>query len=873
MLDLVLGITALLILTSYAGLAGLFLGCIIGYILFKLYQIDVHLKQLSQSGQAITAPPPTPQVLPSEPYTPDVQAAPDVNQTTINPPLSKAATPFIQEGLNFFTTSNLITKLGVVVLFFGFAFLIKYAAELRFFPIEFRLATAALAGIILLVLGWHLRESKRDYALALQGGGIGILYIIIYTAYRNYHLLPPGAAFAGLILIGIAGIILSLLQNAKSLAVLSISGGFIAPLIASPLSDNPLGLYSYYTILNTVVLSIAWYKAWRPLNIIGFSFTFVMSSFWGYYEYQPEFFVITEVFLGLFFFMYFAIAILYATQQTSNFKGFVDGTIVFGVPLILCALQSYLVNHIHYGNAFSCLGLALTYSAAATWLYQYDKERFQHLIEAFLSLAIIFGTMVIPLTLSGHWTSILWAIEATCILWLGIKQQQSLARLFSYLLLIFSQTVYFYYYINSQDPKSLLTFPIIATSFIAIANLITSFLSSRPFPAKQLWEVFFTWLFFGLGIIWWLNAGFDIVNVGLATYPLTNHYINYFFDKGYLLNFNLKLLFLTASAIGAWTIYRYARWRAMYYTAISLLPILIIVSILSSIYYTFFGYQFAWGHWLLILLGWYWILYQAEAFHPGSLARLHLFSAWFTLWQLTFTISSLISRIPQLATIWSNITWGIVPIMSLWLFHLPHITNQWPISKYSTLYQQRVSRGLCYYLAGWLIYINFASTGNAVPLNYFPLLNPLDLTCLLIFMTTSIFIFKYSAGRADILAKIYGGLMLLWLNMVLLRTLHHWAAIPFDWNSFFNSRLAQVSFSVYWTTIALGMALTASKLKLRTLWLLSFNIIILITIKLFAIDLTITNILYRTLSFIAVGLLLLIIGYFSPIPPGKLLKD
>ena len=44
----------------------------------------------------------------------------------------------------------MVTKIGVIVLFFGFAFLLKYAAQRNLFPIEFRLIGVFLGGLILL---------------------------------------------------------------------------------------------------------------------------------------------------------------------------------------------------------------------------------------------------------------------------------------------------------------------------------------------------------------------------------------------------------------------------------------------------------------------------------------------------------------------------------------------------------------------------------------------------------------------------------------------------------------------------------------------------------------------------------------------------
>ena len=55
---------------------------------------------------------------------------------------------------------NLVVKVGVVVLFFGVAFLLRYAYERVHVPIELRLAGIAAAASVVLLIGWRLRRSR-----------------------------------------------------------------------------------------------------------------------------------------------------------------------------------------------------------------------------------------------------------------------------------------------------------------------------------------------------------------------------------------------------------------------------------------------------------------------------------------------------------------------------------------------------------------------------------------------------------------------------------------------------------------------------------------------------------------------------------------
>jgi uncharacterized membrane protein len=108
--------------------------------------------------------------------------------------------------VSYFTDGNVFVRVGLLMLFFGVAFLLKYAAENPRIPLELRFLGAAAGGLAL------------------------IMYAVL--------------------------------------------GGFLAPLLASTGSGNYIVLFSYYSILNAVILLIAWFKSWRLLNLSWFRFHF-----------------------------------------------------------------------------------------------------------------------------------------------------------------------------------------------------------------------------------------------------------------------------------------------------------------------------------------------------------------------------------------------------------------------------------------------------------------------------------------------------------------------------------------------------------------------------------------------------------------------
>jgi len=104
---------------------------------------------------------------------------------------------------------------------------------------------------------------------------------------------------------------------------------------------------------------------------------------------------------------------------------------------------------------------------------------------------------------------------------------------------------------------------------------------------------------------------------------------------------------------------------------------------------------------------------------------------------------------------------------------------------------------------------------------------------------------------------------------VLLRTLTHWAGVPYTLDAMSRSVLAQASLSVFWSLLALALMVFATRTARRGVWMIGMALMGVVVAKLFLVDLSHVGGIERIVSFIAVGVLMLVIGYFSPVPPRK----
>jgi uncharacterized membrane protein len=244
-------------------------------------------------------------------------------------------------------------------------------------------------GIALIGLGARFTASRPGYGLSLQGAGAGILYLATYAAFRLYAVLPDEVAIALLVAIAGLTVVLALRADSEGLAGLAIAGGFLAPMLTET-RGAPAPLFGYFAILNGAIFALAWRRAWRALNVLGFVFTFALGLFWGHRYYTSDYFATVEPFLVLFFTYYVAISILEARRGALETKRPVDGLLVFGVPLVGFVLQAALVNEYRYGAAWSALAIAAVYGALHVALRGSSASGLALLGRAHLALAVVF---------------------------------------------------------------------------------------------------------------------------------------------------------------------------------------------------------------------------------------------------------------------------------------------------------------------------------------------------------------------------------------------------------------------------------------------------------------------------------------------------
>jgi uncharacterized membrane protein len=411
-----------------------------------------------EQGPRASAPERPAAQAPSQPPSPS-RSPPRTPPPRVPEPPSNIDTPvsrWLRTAKEWLFGGNLVAKVGLMILFIGAAFLLRLASSHVTVPIELRLAGIAAGAIALLGWGWRIRRTRPGIALPTQGAALAALMLVSFGAFKVWGLLPAGPTFALLLVLVAFTCLLAVLQNALWLAMFGITGGFAVPILTSSGGGSHVALFSYYALLNAGILAIAWQRSWRVLNLLGFLFTFVIGTAWGVQRYEPAHYASAQFFLILFVLFYVAIAVLYAWRQSTRLKLYVDASLVFGVPTVAMALQYGLVRDMHLGSALSALGFGLLYATLASALWRWRQGHLKLLVECFLALAVVFGTLAIPLAFDGRWTSAAWALQGAGMIWIGLKQRQPLVWRFGLLVQLLSWAA-FIRALTGLDPVRALT--------------------------------------------------------------------------------------------------------------------------------------------------------------------------------------------------------------------------------------------------------------------------------------------------------------------------------------------------------------------------------------------------------------------------------
>jgi uncharacterized membrane protein len=363
------------------------------------------------------------------------------------------------------------------------------------------------------------------------------------------------------------------------------------------------------------------------------------------------------------------------------------------------------------------------------------------------------------------------------------------------------------------------------------------------------------------GSWWWLIGGLSEIFHYLPTYAKP-----------------AALILVTVTTLASSEIHRRALLSSARVAALLQLPVMLGFAAHAALTLRHPSADGGWLAWPLAFVGLYSVVFRHEGAARAPLANaLNALSAWLLCALLSWETAWQVNAAVGAGDMWPAAAWAAIP--GLFLALLPRLVTRvtWPFARNRVAYLFVAGVGIALYLGTWSLVTNATSLGDAAPLPYVPGLNPLDLAQAFVLLI----LFRYwrflravrSTGYPRIDPRVpmpaLAALAFIWLNAVLLRTLHQWFAVPFGLEQFMASTLVQTSLSIFWAILALVTMLVATRKRYRFIWIVGAVLLAVVIAKLFLIDLSRTGSVERIVSFVGVGLLMLVVGYFSPLPPAS----
>jgi len=284
--------------------------------------------------------------------------------------------------------------------------------------------------------------------------------------------------------------------------------------------------------------------------------------------------------------------------------------------------------------------------------------------------------------------------------------------------------------------------------------------------------------------------------------------------------------------------------------------------------------DFGWAVWPLALMWHLALLRRQPAWWPApALQPLHVAGFWLFLWLAARECQLWMESLGASDSAWATLGWVLAPAAVLTLITRPALLRRWPLAEHRETYLGVACTPVALYLLLWL-WVGNAESGSASLLPYVPLLNPLELGQGLVLLVLMLWLralptsLQQHLPRPALLGTLGATAFALYTGMVL-RICHHWAGVGWSGTALFASTLTQAALSVAWSVVGVALMLVGHRRGRRIVWVVGAALLGVVVAKLFLVELADRGGLYRIVSFIVVGVLLLVVGYFAPIPPKR----
>src|SRR5580704_5018864 len=341
---------------------------------------------------------------------------------TLSMPSYGASTPSQSDGgFEAVIAGRWLNYVGILALLFAVTFFLKYAFDNNWVGPRGRVGIGLLMGSALYPWShWLLDRGYKYFSEGIAALGAAVLYLSLWAGWHYYGIFSQSTAFALMIVVTAATMIVAVGRNSERIAFLALIGGLITPMLVSTGENHEVALFTYLTILGVGVLVIAWVRNWKSLPPAQFAATLIY--FWGWYSdfYRDNQLTTTIVFATVFFILFATLPVV-RSWRDGELSGLEAGIVLVNSLAYLVALRQMLWPQNRWALTVAVLALATAHLGAERLLPEKRGGELRVARILYAGLALTFVTLAIPIRLDGRWITVAWAVEGAVLIWSGLR--------------------------------------------------------------------------------------------------------------------------------------------------------------------------------------------------------------------------------------------------------------------------------------------------------------------------------------------------------------------------------------------------------------------------------------------------------------------
>lgn len=209
--------------------------------------------------------------IPPQVFLPPAAVTPPLSSAPVPPPTVEHARDTArakrEERLSWemLVGGNIFNYIGAIALFFGLAFLLKYAIDHNWITPLMRVLLGYAIGIGLLFAGHYFHQKGlQAFAYGVIGTGVAVCYLCGFAAYKpaivGSPLASPMVSYPIAFLLMTAAAVLAFQQalayNSQPVALLGWAGGLLTPFILQSSDAHLIGLYFYLLLFTASMVAL-----------------------------------------------------------------------------------------------------------------------------------------------------------------------------------------------------------------------------------------------------------------------------------------------------------------------------------------------------------------------------------------------------------------------------------------------------------------------------------------------------------------------------------------------------------------------------------------------------------------------------------------